>query len=66
MSYNVKDVVGISDGSEHVLWCSVDFLESSLGTFVQNLLGWEALVLVVVVGSHATSEGVDIFSAELG
>ena len=53
-------------GSEHELWFRVDLLEGSSSTLVKNLLGWKALVFVEVVGSHASSELVDIFSAELG
>ena len=69
VSYNVMKVMaenGHHLGSEHVLWGRVDFLESFSSTLVQNLLGWKALVLIEVVGSHASSELVDIISAELG
>ena len=69
VSYNVMKVMaenGRHLGSEHVLWGRVDFLESFSSTLVQNLLGREALVLIEVVGGHATSEVADIVGAELG
>ena len=44
----------------------VDLFESSASTLVEDTFGLEALVLVVVVGGHAGSEGFDILSAELG
>ena len=52
------------DSEDHG-WVSIDHLESSGGRLVQHTLGHEAVVLVEVVGSHASSEGVDIALAEL-
>ena len=52
--------------SEDELWFRVDFFESSLGAFVENSLVWKALVLVEVVGGHASSELCDISGTELG
>ena len=43
----------------------VDFLEGSLGTDVQDSLGLEALVLVILVGAHASSEILHVGQAEL-
>ena len=53
-------------GSEHKLWFRVDLLERRGRAFVENLLGCKALVFVKIVGSHTSSEAVDILSAELG
>ena len=52
--------------SEDELWLGVDFLEGSLGAFVENSLVWKALVLIEIVGGHATSELCDISGTELG
>lgn len=49
-----------------VAWAGrVDLLEGNAGAFVEDALGLEALVLVVTVGSHAGSEGLEVSLAEL-
>lgn len=49
-----------------VAWAGgVDLLEGNAGAFVEDALGLEAFVLVVTVGSHASSEGLEVELAEL-
>ena len=52
--------------SENIGLVSVAAFESSGGAFVQNSLRFQALVLIVVVGLHASSELPKISFAELG
>jgi hypothetical protein len=45
--------------------CRVHGFERCAGTLVKDALGLEALVLIVTVGSHAGSEGLEVEGAEL-
>ena len=44
---------------------SVNFFESSSGAFVEDTLGLKAPVLIISVGDHAGSEGLQVNWAEL-
>ena len=52
--------------SENVVLIGVNLLESWWWAFVQNGLGWSALVLIEVVGLHAGSKLSEVCFAELG
>lgn len=45
--------------------CRVHFFERNRGTLVQDALWFQALVLIVTVGSHAGSEALEVELAEL-
>ena len=52
--------------SEDVVLIRVAAFESSRGAFVQESFGFRALVLVIIVGLHASSEFSKVIWAELG
>ena len=56
----------VSGGSsEDPLGLSVDLLEGGGSAFVEDVLGGEALIFIVVVCVHAVSELLDLVLAEL-
>jgi hypothetical protein len=51
--------------SEDPLWLGINLLESSSSALVEDGLGWQALIFIVVVCVHAVSELCHLILAEL-
>lgn len=51
--------------SEDPLRLIVDLFESMLCALIKDVLGWQALIFIVVVCVHATSELIDLVLAPL-
>ena len=63
---DVSDMRGAKHSVNPVSCASqIDCLKSGACTLVENTLGFEALVFIVVVGAHARSESREVSRAEL-
>ena len=60
-----EEASGTLQCSENPLGLSVDFLESICRALLENDLGGEALIFIVVVCVHAVSEQLHLVLAEL-